>query len=242
MTVNFKKLYRLRIFYTIYFCFRYLPFKQARHIPILFYSRARIDMQHGGRILLGDDFQGRVSLGDYQLNFAHGKEYTVITNRGTIHFEQGEVFIRSGNIWYVQGKVQMGRNVLIGNNSQLSCYKNIRISSNCRITHECQIRDTNFHHIRDVVSGVVKPILRPIFIGSCCWIGNRTSVMPGTVLPNFTIVGSNSLLNKDYSITIAERSLIAGIPAKLICANVERLSFVDSSLDLEIQQKELNGD
>lgn len=59
------------------------------------------------------------------------------------------------------------------------------------------------------------PISKPISIGNFSWIGNRTTIGPGSILPDYTIVASNSLVNKDFSI-LNPYSTIGGIPAKFI--------------------------
>lgn len=61
-----------------------------------------------------------------------------------------------------------------------------------------------------------------IYIGRNCWICNTTTVTGGAYLPDFTIVGSNSLVNKDFS-EIPERSLIGGVPAKYISTGFLRV-------------------
>ena len=63
---------------------------------------------------------------------------------------------------------------------------------------------------------------RPIIIGNNCWIGNRTTINPGTIIPDFTIVTSNSLVNKDYS-DIDPYTLIGGLPCKVIKSGIVRV-------------------
>lgn len=232
---------KIRICYTLFFCFRHFPFKQACRIPILFYRRARIDMDKEAKIVLGPEFTGRIRIGNYQLSFAHGKEYTVITNRGTLFFYGGAVLIQAGNVWYVQGEVHLGRDIWFGVDTQLSCYKRIEVKSTNRIAHQCQVRDCNFHYLRDRNTGNINPLASPIKIGTCCWVGNRTTIMPGTILPDYTIVGSNSLLNKDYSKILSPYSLLAGMPAKFVRDGIERVSFVDLQLEARLKAREFRS-
>lgn len=234
-------LFRIRLIYTVYFNIRYLPFSQAFRLPIIFLRRAKINMGKNAKIILDKSVKGRVKIGDYQLSFSHGKEFTTITNWGKIIFHGGNIRIQAGSIWFVLGEVHLGSDIMFGTNSKLSCYNRVDVFNTCRIAHEVQIMDCDFHYLRDRISGQIKPISSPIRIGSCCWIGNRTSVMGGTILPDFTIVGSNSLINRDYSKIIESYSLIVGSPAKLIRENVERLSFVDYDLERELKSKEFGS-
>jgi hypothetical protein len=54
--------------------------------------------------------------------------------------------------------------------------------------------------------------------------------MKGTYLPAYTIVASNSLVNKNFK-EIGEHCLIGGIPAKYITNGVERLLLKDKEID-----------
>lgn len=236
-----KYLLKVRVFYTAYFNLRYLPLKQGIKIPIVFFHRARMIISNGGKIYISPNMKGRILIGGYQLSFAHGTEFTTIRNKGgKIYFHEGTIWIQSGNIWYVSGEVHLWGDNMFGNNTQVSCYKKIDVQVKVRIAHQCQLRDSNFHYLRDTITGQINPISTPVNIGTCCWIGNRTTIMPGTVLPNYTIVGSNSLLNKDYSKIISSYSLIAGMPAKFIRGNIERVSFVDIALEKKLYVEEFS--
>lgn len=52
-------------------------------------------------------------------------------------------------------------------------------------------------------------------IGNYCWIGNRCTISPGTILPDYTTVTSNSVVNKDFS-SLPAYPTIGGVPAKFI--------------------------
>ncbi len=110
----------------------------------------------------------------------------------------------------------LGKAVRISSFVKIRAYKRIEVGNFTAVTSECQIFDTNFHYMRNIKTGKVDPISKDVFIGECCWIGNRTNIMKGTVLPDNTIVSSNSLLNKDYTSTVPSYSIIGGMPARLL--------------------------
>jgi acetyltransferase-like isoleucine patch superfamily enzyme len=60
----------------------------------------------------------------------------------------------------------------------------------------------------DVVNG--RQDSRPIEIGSYCLIATGTVILPGSVLPDYSVLSAMSLLNKRYSET---HRLYAGVPA-----------------------------
>jgi transferase hexapeptide repeat containing protein len=82
--------------------------------------------------------------------------------------------------------------------------------------------DANYHYVANFKKGIIPRWTHPIEIGRGCWICNTTTITGGTVLPDFTIVASNSLVGKDYS-DIPESSMIGGIPAKLIATGFRKV-------------------
>lgn len=91
------------------------------------------------------------------------------------------------------------------------CSQSITIGKRASISWESQIFYTDFHYI--VRDNSISNNKKEIIIGDFCWIGNRDSIMKGSVLPNYSVVASNSVVNKDYS-NYGEESLFAGLPAK----------------------------
>ena len=94
------------------------------------------------------------------------------------------------------------------------------------ITHRCQVMDTNFHFIADFNRHRVNAIAKPIFIGAYCWICNSTTVFGGSIIPDRTIVASNSLVNKDMS-SIPDSSIVGGIPAKVLSTGYRRIDNIN---------------
>ncbi|MCS2893475.1 hypothetical protein NXY11_06775 [Parabacteroides faecis] len=109
------------------------------------------------------------------------------------------------------------------------------------VTWDCQVTDFGSHPIVDKVTGKIKNLFTPVVIDDYCWIGNRTSIERGTKLPHHTIVGQNSLFNKDYiDKGIKSYSLLEGQSAKLILENVERVYDIQEeySIAAECWKKE----
>lgn len=53
----------------------------------------------------------------------------------------------------------------------------------------------------------------PINIGNYCFVGTSATILGGASLPDFTVLGAKSLLNKSYTTNYA---LYAGVPAKMV--------------------------
>ena len=59
--------------------------------------------------------------------------------------------------------------------------------------------------------------------------------MPGVILPSYTVVASNSLVNKDFS-SLKPNSVIGGVPAKLIKEKYARVWDTDRELEYHMKE------
>lgn len=217
----------LNVFWTLYMNFRYFPLFQAIHVPIKCYGKIRVrstegriiissDIVKSGIILIGVDPTGYRTCGTTTLTLLKGSTWEV---KGNISVYQGASVLVGRNARFVTDD-----KVTIGDNAEIICMDNIQIGEHSDITWDCQITDFASHPMRDIKSDEMHFMTKPVKIGSYCWIGNRTTIMPGTILPERIIVSSNSLLNKNYiDKGIVPFSLIGGVPAVLLKHNIERI-------------------
>lgn len=73
------------------------------------------------------------------------------------------------------------------------------------------IRSQILTHSIDVVNNIQD--CKPVKFGSYCFIGTGITALAGSNLPDYAILGANSLLNKVFS---KENTLYGGVPAKEI--------------------------
>ena len=92
-----------------------------------------------------------------------------------------------------QGGITIGDDVIMGPNVQI-------FSENHAFT------DTN-KTIKD--QGVIKQAVK---IGNNCWIGGGATILAGVMLGDGCVVAAGSVVNKSFP----EKSIIAGVPAKMI--------------------------
>lgn len=227
-----------RIIYSIYFNFKHLPFHQAKHFPIIFFRQAYATVAAGGKIVLNDSavLQGKkIYIGMHVNDFEYQCEKTHLhIHSGKIELN-GQFEARRGCIIDIRGLASIGDKVRLGPRCRMRIHNKLVIGNDVAISHESQIFDTNFHYIEKVANPQFVPISRPISIGSYVWIGNRTTISPGTILPDFTICASNSLVNKDFSL-LPPYSLIGGVPAKFIKEGYTRVW--DTKREMEYHKKE----
>lgn len=238
----FFRLYRFIVYtrpiYTIWFNFRYLPYVQAKALPIIFFPHAFAKVEKGAKIILGANvFNGKnnkVFVGEDARDFAHFSEKTYIHVAGVIQFT-GKTHILRGAFVEALGQISFGQDVLVCSLARIRSYNKIVIGDHVRITHETQMFDTNFHYVVDVEHPEFRRMSKPIIIGDYVWIGNRSTVNGGGVIPSHTIVASNSLANKDMS-TINPYTIIGGIPCKVLAEGKTRVW--DDQLEAKYFQQE----
>ena len=55
--------------------------------------------------------------------------------------------------------------------------------------------------------------IKPVYIGKYCFIGTQCILLPGCRLPDYSVLGAGSMLNKSY---IEPYTIYAGNPAKIV--------------------------
>lgn len=210
---------------TLFVNFYFLPFSQAKRLPIYVYGKLRMTKLAGkieidcprekmerGMIRINQlfDAPGAIS-GDSELILGNGK----IVFEGPARIGQNCRLLLWGG-----GTLRIGCDVSINHSVSISCCNSITIGNKTRISHQNQIDDTNFHFTFDS-SLKVFDNNKPIVLGHHCWIGARSSIMKGIELPAYTTVASNSLVNRN--VTDKERTLIGGMPAKLLKDSFSRV-------------------
>ncbi len=216
---------RLALFKTLYINFRCLPIKQAIKFPIKLYGKIRIKSLSG---VIRIDDKSSLKIGVDVVGYRTRETSTINIMQGGKLIIKGMVLCYQGSSLLVGPKALLVLNnyVTLGDNAEIICKKKIVVGEHTGITWDCQVTDFGSHPIMNLNAGVVGDLYKSVIIGNYCWIGNRTTIMPGTVLPDRTIVASNSLLNKDYITNgIKPYSMIGGIPAKMIREGVKRVDY-----------------
>lgn len=216
---------KLNIIKTIYFNFKVFPFKIAIRFPVWLFNKVRIVSITRGCIQLTNTVRpGTVRVGGGYESYLVSYCSTFVTYlkiKGTLSCGS-TVHMGNGLCLYIapNAVVELGDEVFINSNVKLFCEENIFIGSRSRISWDAQVFDSNFHYTSH--NGIVHRKSHPISLSHNCWIGNKVTVSKGTVLPAYSIVASNSVINKDFSKN-EEGGMYAGTPAKLISSGFKRL-------------------
>ncbi|VBB09320.1 Hypothetical protein LUCI_4610 [Lucifera butyrica] len=146
-------------------------------------KRARIDIHEGSTIIIN----GIVKFGaDVHLSAAPG----------------ATIILGSRN----NGKID------INSRTTISAHERITIGSDCMLSWDILIMDSNVHPI-------VEPPTRmnsPIHINDNVWIGCRATILKGVTIGQGAVVGAAAVVVRD----VPDKTIVAGNPAKVVKENV----------------------
>ena len=230
---------RLKLFKTLYFNLRVLPFYQAIKFPIYIYGNIKFPMLQGSVIINSEIRRGMIKIGPaidpFCIHTSSG--FISIFPQGILEFN-GPAIIGADSVVQIlnDGKIILGKCVKCCSSVKIICNDSyIHIGDFSIITFNSIVMNSNFHHIIDVVHNTVSRATMPIEIGEKCWIANNCTIAAGTKLKSGTTIASGSYVNKDFSQIIEEFPLIAGRPAKLIDVNKTR--FYSLKIEYEVISK-----
>lgn len=203
---------------TIYFNFKYLPFKQAIHLPILVSNKLYL------RVCLGEiKIDAPLHLGMIQIGFGNvglfdnKKSRSIWDVSGRVIFK-GDCHIGHGSKISVglNGNLIIGENLLVTAESTIVSFHEVEIGDNCLLSWDILIMDTDYHEIKDEQDKIINAD-SPVVIGNKVWIGCRTLVLKGAVIPNGSVIGANSVVTQKLE---TEHALYVGNPCKKTKENI----------------------
>lgn len=125
------------------------------------------------------------------------------------------------------GKITVGNNVYLGDNTRIWAADEIVIGNNVLIAHNCNIFDNDTHPVdymqrrQDADNIIWKGGKRESFSTLACkkieikddaWIGANVSIMKGVTIGERTIVATSSVVTKSFPSDV----VVAGNPARIV--------------------------
>jgi acetyltransferase-like isoleucine patch superfamily enzyme len=105
-------------------------------------------------------------------------------------------------------KVKIGHGTFINNNCFFDNNEFVEIGEYCHVAMDV-IFCTSSHEIGASKQRGGKLISAPIKIGNGCWIGARSTILPGVTIGEGCIIAAGSIVNKDCE----PNGIYAGVPA-----------------------------
>lgn len=92
----------------------------------------------------------------------------------------------------------LGDNFMITGNSEIICQKEVTFGSDCLLSWDILIMDTDFHKVLNK-EGKVTNHPKPINIGNHVWIGCRNTILKGVTIADNIIISANSTITKSIN-------------------------------------------
>lgn len=228
-------LFKINLIKTLWFNWKMLPARQAWRLPFYFYGRVKFRSLAGKVILEGKARSGMIEVGRKDYYVYTSVPMTVWTLRGTVIFSGLTHFITSSYLLVADTAVlKFGKYDYFASGLKLFCFDRIEFGRKAHIAWDCQIMDTSFHYLENPETGETGPLTKPVRFGDWVWVGNRSTIAKGSVLPDYTIVASGSLVNRDFS-AIGPNCLLAGSPAVKKAEGIRRVFSARRQKELDEQ-------
>ena len=162
-------------------------------------ARAKWSLRHVNRVGRRVRVQGR----PFVINAGHmviGERVRLISTVATL-----ELVTEAG------GALEIGERTLVNFGCSLVATELVRIGADCHIGPYTMMLDNDFHRV-EPERRLERPPSAPINVEDNVWLGARVIVMPGVTIGKDSCVGAGSVVTAD----VAPRTLVAGVPARII--------------------------
>ena len=204
--------------YSTYFCLRYLPFSQAKKIPILIHPSVRILQLHIGDIVINGKLRKAMIVLGFKGSFGRCNRVTqLFVNRGGHLVFNGYTRLAKGCVLYVnRGTILFGKNNTFNSDCFFSCYEHISFGCDIMCGWNVSFVTTNGHVV--IIDGNERKIDAPITIGNHVWIGSDSVINKNVNVTNNCIISHYSFV---VSNLYEEYCIYGGHPAKKIKENAD---------------------
>ena len=199
--------------YSTYFCLRYLPFSQAKKLPILIHPFVKIKKLHKGDIVInGKIWKSMISIGfEGTIGRCNQKTMIYVNRRGHIVFNGYACISKGCRMVVYQGNLTFGAKLTFNGDCFFSCYDDITFGNDIICGWNASFLTTNGHTI--IVDGISKEKTAPIVIGNHVWIGADSVINKGVSIPNGCVIAHHSVVTK---VSETPNAIYGGYPAKLL--------------------------
>lgn len=138
------------------------------------------------------------------------------------NFKAGEGLVMEAwdnyfDMYYFNPSIEIGDNVCLMNNCQISAIDKVKIGNNVLVGRFVFISDNGHGDASDISKGTPpgqrKPYSKgPVIIEDNVWIGRGVAIMPNVRIGKNSIIGANSVVTHD----IPPNSVAVGSPAKVV--------------------------
>ncbi len=117
------------------------------------------------------------------------------------------------------GKITFGGGISVYRNLNVvaKAGKRVDIGDECMFARDIIVRNDDGHTIIDATTKDIINAPENIKIANKVWVGTRAMILKGSEIPEGSVVGAMSLVNKKFT---EKNIIIAGVPAKKVRENI----------------------
>lgn len=200
-TAVVKSLSQISFLRTLFFVIK------SKVLNVLVYPKVHLSLSStsevsgSGRLLLGVKWN---HLSHFPSEFRLGESAELVVNGTFSVYTNFHMVVADG------AKLTVGEGY-INNGLTLDCFEAITIGNNVIISKGVTIRDSDNHSINGEQN-----ISAPIEIGDNVWIGLNVTILKGVKIGDGAVIAAGAVVTEN----VPEKSLVGGVPAKVIKENV----------------------
>lgn len=198
---------------SFYVSYRLTSLKNAFRLPVFVRYNCKIISLKGKLDVNENLHYGILTVGFEQVGiFDKRFERSVLQIDGIVEIAEGAVNIGQGGRICVMsgGRLKFDGDFINTASIEIICNKEISFGRGVLTSWNILVMDTDFHPVRNIVNGNVSCPDGRIHICDYVWIGARSIILKGAIIPQGCIVGAGSCCNKKFT---EENCLLAGSPA-----------------------------
>lgn len=191
---------------SIYFNFRYLPFKQAINLPVWITTNFRVHGLKRGQLILCQSNRRSVVFGCWGSPGLQQMKGGLLFSKGSCLILRGHTVVSQGSVFRMDSgaSIDLGRDFYCNKNCFFRASRDIVFGNDCLVGWNVQINTSDGHTI--LHDAKRRPSDLSITIGNHVWITSNTIITKGVSIADGCIIAQGAVVAK----SINERNALVG--------------------------------
>lgn len=197
----------INFIYSLYFNFRYLPFKQAVNLPIWITTNFRVHGLKRGQLILCKPIHRSVMFGCWGSLGLQQMKGKLIFSKNSHLILLGHTVISQGSVLKMDNGafIELGNDFYCNKNCYFRASRNLFFGNDCQVGWNVQINTSDGHAIFHDGKSQVSDL--PINVGNHVWITSNTIITKGVSIADGCIIAQGAVVTKSIN---EPRALVGG--------------------------------
>ncbi len=204
--------------YSLFFCLRYLPFREAIKIPIMVHPDGlKVGKMRRGQIVFSSPVHRAMVVMGFTGSEGRDTRKSLLTihEGGKLTLGSGVTFTRGTQMVINGGEVKIGNGFFCNADCFFTCNDSITIGEHCLFGWNIDLNTTDGHKVN--IDGEWRNPTGAISMGDHVWVCSDSHISKNVTIANGCVVAQRSLVNKSC---LTPNTLIGGMPAREIRHNI----------------------